>query len=157
MIGGDITPFKLLTIDSLLNVADEIWLIGKIGMLFKMYNEKIDSFAGLHLDEFKKKIIERIYKNIMDMNILKSMPKSTQPNLKIAEIKIPCDIIFCDLSNEENEEIPSEDSPEFIEYVKNNQIYHNFLTSQEIHEFEEKEAERKHTTIRRKTIRKFQY
>ena len=111
MIGGDITPFKLLTIDSLLNVADEIWLIGKIGMLFKMYNEKIDSFAGLQLDEFKKKIIERIYKNIMDMNILKSMPKSTQPNLKIAEIKIPCDIIFCDLSNEENEEIPSEDSP----------------------------------------------
>lgn len=141
IIGGDISPYKFLAIDSLLNIADEIWLVGKIGMLFKMYNEKIDSFAGLRLDEFKKKIIERVYKNIMDMNMLKSMPKSQQPNLKIAEIKIPCDIITCDLTNEEDEEIPSVDSPQFIEYVKNNQIYHNFLTSQEIYEFEEKEAE----------------
>lgn len=139
-IGGEITPFKFLVIDALLNIADEIWLVGKLGLLFKMYNEKISHFCGLHLDDFKKKIIERIYKNIMDMNILKSMPKSTQPNLKIAEIRLPCDFIFSDFTNE-IAEVPPNDSPEFIEFLKNHQIHHNFLTKQEIQEFEENEAQ----------------
>ena len=141
-IGGDLTAFKLLAIDSLLNLVDEIWLVGRFGMYFKMYNEKLDNFCGLHLDDFKKKIIEKIYKNIMDMNIIKSMPKSLQANLKIAEICIPCDVFYADLSNENEEiEIPESSTPEFIEFIKNNQIYHNFLSQQESKDFEEKENE----------------
>jgi len=141
-IGGDLTAFKLLVIDSLLNLVDEIWLVGRFGMYFKMYNEKLDYFCGLHLDDFKKKIIEKIYKNIMDMNIIKSMPKSLQVDLKIAEICIPCDVFYADLSNENEEiEIPDSSTPEFIEFIKNNQIYHNFLSEQETKEFEEIENE----------------
>ena len=141
-IGGDITPFKLLTLDSLLNLADEIWLVGKIGLYFKMFNEKLDKLCGLQLDDFNKKIIEKIYKHIIDMNILKSMPKSPQANLKIAEIQLPCDFSLADLSNENEElQIPDIDTPEFINFVKTNQVYHTFLKEHEIKEFEVKETE----------------
>lgn len=142
IIGGDLTPFKLLAIDSVLNIVDEIWLVGKIGMYFRMYLERLDQFCGLRLDELKKKIIEKIYKNINDMNNLKLMPKSLNPDLKISKISIPCDVFYTDLSNENDKfELPEVESPEFIDFVKNRKIYHNFMKEQEIKDFEEKETE----------------
>ena len=141
-IGGDISPFKLMAIDSILNLVDEIWLVGKIGLYFKMFNEKLERCCGLQLDEFKKHIIEKIYGHIAEMNILKAMPKSPQANLRIAEIRLPADIFFADLSNENEElEIPEVDTPEYLEFIKSNSQYRSFLSKEELKDFEDKETE----------------
>ena len=51
LLGGEITFDKLLALDSIVEFADVICLLGKIGLFFFMFTHGYDEFGGYKLDK----------------------------------------------------------------------------------------------------------
>eukprot|EP00828_Plagiopyla_frontata_P044136 TRINITY_DN7116_c0_g1_i3.p1 TRINITY_DN7116_c0_g1~~TRINITY_DN7116_c0_g1_i3.p1 ORF type:complete len:675 (-),score=134.95 TRINITY_DN7116_c0_g1_i3:47-2071(-) len=116
VIGGDISLFKLLAIDSLINFCQVIWVTGKIALYLILAKKEENQLFDVVIDGTNiklKDVVSQIFKKAKEKNV---------------EIKLPEDVQVCE--KQENQDIYSIDAQEYIN--ENTKIFKTFGPPQDL-------------------------
>jgi len=75
IIGGDFSTELILALNTILNFYDEVYIMGKVGILFVMQKLGFKNFGTYHLDIHKQRLIESILNNAAELGTTIHIPE----------------------------------------------------------------------------------
>lgn len=92
MLGGALTPQKVVLLESALWYAKKIFLVGEIGVKFAMAKANMQQFLSITLDKFEQRAIKNFEQRV-HMEWEANIPKHKRsPEPRRAEVILPEDV-----------------------------------------------------------------